>query len=154
MSNETGRAVVTGSSSGIGLAVVRRLLADGWQVCGFDLAPPAIEHASFEAVTADLTDGAALAAAVRRACQVQALVHAAGILRPAPLGRLDSADGQAMWRLHVQAATELANLVLPAMVQAGHGLVAAAYLVGSLVAGLVAVGFGVTLGERVFGRRP
>ena len=45
-------------------------------------------------------------------------------------------------------------LDLHAMVQAGHGLVAAAYLVGSLVAGLVAVGFGVTLGERVFGRRP
>ena len=41
-----------------------------------------------------------------------------------------------------------------AMVQAGHGLVAAAYLVGSLLAGLVAVGFGITLGERLFGRRP
>jgi CrcB protein len=41
-----------------------------------------------------------------------------------------------------------------AMVQAGHGPVAAAYLVGSLVAGLVAVGLGVTLGERLFGRRP
>ena len=41
-----------------------------------------------------------------------------------------------------------------AMVQAGHGPVAAAYLVGSLVVGLVAVGLGVTLGERLFGRRP
>ncbi|GAA2165761.1 CrcB family protein [Pedococcus bigeumensis] len=41
-----------------------------------------------------------------------------------------------------------------AMVQAGHGLVAAAYLVGSLVVGLVAVGLGITLGERLFGRRP
>jgi CrcB protein len=40
------------------------------------------------------------------------------------------------------------------MVQAGHGLVAAAYLVGSLVVGLVAVGLGISLGERVFGRRP
>jgi CrcB protein len=40
------------------------------------------------------------------------------------------------------------------MVQAGHGLVAAAYLVGSLVVGLVAVGLGITLGERLFGRRP
>jgi CrcB protein len=41
-----------------------------------------------------------------------------------------------------------------AMVQAGHGPVATAYLVGSLVVGLVAVGLGVTLGERLFGRRP
>ena len=45
-------------------------------------------------------------------------------------------------------------LDLHAMVQAGHGLVAAAYLVGSLVVGLVAVGLGITLGERLFGRRP
>jgi NAD(P)-dependent dehydrogenase (short-subunit alcohol dehydrogenase family) len=122
---------VTGSSSGIGLAVARRLLAEGWQVCGFDLAAPAIEHARFDAVTTDLTDSAELAAAVRRAGQVQALVHAAGILRPAPLGRLDSAAGEAMWRLHVQAATELANLSLPAMAQAGHGRMV---LVGSRVA--------------------
>ncbi|WP_200961949.1 CrcB family protein [Phycicoccus sp. Soil803] len=44
-------------------------------------------------------------------------------------------------------------LDIHAMVQAGHGLVAAAYLVGSLVVGLVAVGLGITLGERLFGRR-
>jgi CrcB protein len=45
-------------------------------------------------------------------------------------------------------------LDIHAMVHAGHGLVAAAYLVGSLVVGLVAVGLGITLGERLFGRRP
>ena len=44
-------------------------------------------------------------------------------------------------------------LDIHAMMQAGHGLVAAAYLVGSLVIGLVAVGLGITLGERLFGRR-
>ena len=41
-----------------------------------------------------------------------------------------------------------------AMAQSGHGLLAAAYLVGSLVVGIVAVGLGITLGERLFGRRP
>lgn len=40
-----------------------------------------------------------------------------------------------------------------AMVQAGHDLVAAVYLLGSLVVGLVAVGIGVRLGERIFGGR-
>ena len=40
------------------------------------------------------------------------------------------------------------------MVRAGPGPVAAAYLVGSLVVGIVAVGLGISLGERVFGRRP
>jgi NAD(P)-dependent dehydrogenase (short-subunit alcohol dehydrogenase family) len=131
VSNEAGRALVTGSSSGIGLAVVRRLLDDGWRVCGFDIAPPALEHERFEAVAVDLTDSAALQRGVSGAGAVQAVVHAAGILRPASLGGLDPAHGEAMWRLHVEAATQLANVLLPRMAQAGQGRMV---LVGSRVA--------------------
>ena len=40
------------------------------------------------------------------------------------------------------------------MASAGHPLLAAGYVVASFVVGLVAVGLGVTLGERAFGRRP
>jgi NAD(P)-dependent dehydrogenase (short-subunit alcohol dehydrogenase family) len=58
-------------------------------------------------------------------------VHAAGILRPGSLGELDTAQGEAMWRLHVQAATQIANTLLPAMVQARRGRLV---LVGSRVA--------------------
>jgi CrcB protein len=39
------------------------------------------------------------------------------------------------------------------LVVTGHGAEGAAYLFGSLVVGLVAVGLGVSLGERLFGRR-
>ena len=130
MSNEPARALVTGSSSGIGLAIARRLLADGWQVCGLDVAPPAIEDARFASVALDLTDRAALAAALQRVGDLQAVVHAAGILRPASLGALDAAHGEAMWRLHVEAATELANTLLPRMARAGGGRMV---LVGSRV---------------------
>ena len=130
-SNERGRALVTGSSSGIGLATARRLLADGWQVCGFDVAPPALEDARFTPVTVDLCDAQALAGAIAGAGRFGAVVHAAGILRPASLGHLDPAQGETMWRLHVQAATQLADALLPAMAQAGHGRMV---LVGSRVA--------------------
>jgi len=131
VSNEVRRALVTGSSSGIGEAVARRLLQEGWQVLGFDIAAPVIGHARFEATTVDLGDAAALDAALARAGSFQAVVQAAGILRPASLGQLDAAHGEAMWRLHVQAATQIANLLLPRMAQAGEGRMV---LVGSRVA--------------------
>ena len=132
MSNEGGRhAVVTGSSSGIGMAIAQALLAGGWRVSGFDVAPACIEHAAFRAVAVDLRDGNATEAAAQAAGPVQALVHAAGVLRIAPLGGLSADDGQLMWQLHVDAATRLANALVPAMQAAGSGRVV---LVGSRVA--------------------
>jgi CrcB protein len=41
-----------------------------------------------------------------------------------------------------------------ALVSNGHPASGAAYVVGSLVVGLAAVGAGISLGERLFGRRP
>jgi NAD(P)-dependent dehydrogenase (short-subunit alcohol dehydrogenase family) len=51
-------------------------------------------------------------------------------MRTAPLGQLRAEDGALMWRVHVGAATLLANALLPAMARAGHGRVV---LVGSRV---------------------
>jgi 3-oxoacyl-[acyl-carrier protein] reductase len=129
--NEPRRAVVTGSSSGIGRAVAERLLADGWRVTGLDRAPAAITHAAFTHVAADLTDAQATERAAAELGTPDALVHAAGVLRVAPLGALGVDDGALMWRLHVDAATCLANVLLPAMARAGRGRVV---LVGSRVA--------------------
>jgi len=131
VSNEARRAVVTGSSSGIGLAVAQTLLAQGWQVQGFDVAPPRIEHSGFSPLEVDLCDGAATEAAARAAVGANALVHAAGVLRVAPLPDLLAADGELMWRLHVDSVSRIAALLLPAMTQARDGRVV---LIGSRVA--------------------
>jgi len=124
-------AIVTGSSSGIGLAIAERLLADGWRVIGFDIGPAHIEHPRFAAVRVDLTDGSAAEAAARAAQSASALVHAAGILRVGRLGELNGRDAETMWRLHVDAVARIANVVLPAMTSRRDGRVV---LVGSRVA--------------------
>jgi NAD(P)-dependent dehydrogenase (short-subunit alcohol dehydrogenase family) len=125
------KALVTGTSSGIGKAIAQALLADDWDVLGFDIAAPSIEHARFEPARVDLCDGAAAQRGAAKAGPVGALVHAAGVLRVAPVGALAASDGELMWRLHVESVSRIANVVLPAMAAARDGRVV---LIGSRVA--------------------
>lgn len=131
MPNDARHAVVTGASSGIGRAIAQALLAAGWRVTGLDLVPAAIVHGSYAHVPVDLTDGAAIARSAADLPTVDALVHAAGVLRVGTLGQLDHDGGALMWRLHVDAATRLADAIVPGMAQRGQGRVV---FIGSRVA--------------------
>lgn len=124
-------AIVTGSSSGIGRAIAERLLADGWQVHGLDVAPAGISADAFTAHSIDLTQADATRALITRLVtgdSPDAFVHCAGVTRLSPLGSLKDEDGQLLWQLHVDACTRLANAVIPAMQAAGMGRVV---LIGS-----------------------
>lgn len=117
--------VVTGASSGIGLAICARLLREGWRVTGLSRSAPAIADPGFAHVAIDLMDDAATARAVA-ALTADAFVHAAGLMRGAALGALDPADSHALWRLHVDAAMRLADSLVRRMPDGGRIL-----LVGS-----------------------
>jgi NAD(P)-dependent dehydrogenase (short-subunit alcohol dehydrogenase family) len=114
------RALVTGASSGIGQVIAEHLVGQGWRVTGMSRTAPKIAHADLSFVGADLDDGPTLAQIAASLPAFDAFVHAAGFMRVGTLEDLDVADGQAMWRVHVDAATMLAKHLVPAMPAGGR----------------------------------
>lgn len=112
-------ALVTGASSGIGAAIVERLLRDGWRVTGISRRPATFDHSAFEHLSLDLNDVDSIANAIAGLAPT-ALIHAAGMLKVGPLGSLSHDDGASMWRLHVDVAERLANALAPRLPQGGR----------------------------------
>ena len=124
MAAEPRVALVTGGSTGIGLAIVRHLLDAGCHVVSLARRAPDLRHERLEAVQVDLADVAATReaaadVAARRAPTV--LVHNAGVIRPALIGEVDVADLDVLTHLHLSAAITLVQACLPAMRAARHG---------------------------------
>lgn len=113
-------ALVTGVSSGIGAAITQRLLAEGWQVTGLSRRPPEQPHPALTWIGVDLADDQALDAVLADIGPLDAIVHAAGFMRTAPLGALDPADGAAMWHLHVAVASRLVDRLIERLATGGR----------------------------------
>ncbi|WP_199237630.1 SDR family oxidoreductase [Azospirillum sp. TSH64] len=124
------RALVTGVSSGIGAAIAERLLQDGWLVEGMSRSAPTIDHPNLRFTPADLMAPDSVAKALAALPAVNALVHAAGVMRVGKLGDVAGDDARAMWRLHVEAATQLVEHVAPHLADGGGRIV----LIGSRTA--------------------
>ena len=129
MTSTTRRAVVTGASSGIGAATVRRLRAEGWDVLatarrGDRLAALAQETGA-ESFVADVTsdeDVAALVAHVRSTGGLDAVVNNAG----GALGQDTVEDGdleqwRTMYELNVLGTLRVTQGLLPLLRERGAG---------------------------------
>jgi 3-hydroxybutyrate dehydrogenase len=97
-------AVVTGAGAGIGKAIARRLLAQGYRVVGIGRRVETLERVrrefranreEFLLREADVRDADALARAFTAVAPIHAVVANAGIVRQA---RLDALDSRAVWR--------------------------------------------------------
>jgi NAD(P)-dependent dehydrogenase (short-subunit alcohol dehydrogenase family) len=117
-------AIVTGGAAGIGAAIVRQMLDSGLRVICLDRIAPSLEHPDLHAEIIDLQDPAAtraLAAELAARFAVSHVIHNAGAIRPALLDDVTDADMAALHQLHLGAALQITQAVLPGMRAAGFG---------------------------------
>jgi len=142
-------AVVSGGSSGIGLAIVRELVASGWRVAFFshqrERVKAACEGLAAEfprarilGREADLRDAAAVRSffgEVSRLWQPPAALVCNAGLSPkradgrVPLAEIDMSEWNDVLAVNLTGALLCCQCVLPAMVEAGHGRIV---LIGSV----------------------
>ncbi|MBL8656957.1 MAG: 3-hydroxybutyrate dehydrogenase [Altererythrobacter sp.] len=133
------RALVTGSTSGIGLAVARALRAEGAEIVlnGFGPAEEIAkltEELSASHSGADLTDAVAIEAMMAEAGPIDILVNNAGMQHVAPVDEFPVAKWDTIIALNLSAAFHTIRLALPGMKAKGWGRVINTASAHSLVA--------------------
>jgi NAD(P)-dependent dehydrogenase (short-subunit alcohol dehydrogenase family) len=123
-------ALVTGASAGIGKAIVRRLLADGWVVYG---AARRMDHMAdirsegARVLAMDVTDDASMSAAVKQLLdaegRIDALVNNAGYGSYGAIEDVPLDEARRQFEVNVFGVARMCQLVLSAMRAAGSGTI-------------------------------
>jgi NAD(P)-dependent dehydrogenase (short-subunit alcohol dehydrogenase family) len=122
---EPRKAVVTGGSTGIGVAICRELIDAGYDVISLARRPAGLKSPRLRSVLVDLADPTATAQAAAQIARDGAttVVHNAGAIREKPLEDVQVADLDALAHLHLAAPIALVQSCLPAMKAASYGRV-------------------------------
>src|SRR4051812_5113634 len=122
---ERGVALVTGASSGIGLATARALARNGYNVFGTSRKPVADTEDGVTMLVCDVTDDESVRALVdnvmSRAGRIDLLVNNAGIGLLGGAEESSSAQAKALFDVNVFGVLRLTNAVLPIMRNQGRG---------------------------------
>ncbi len=120
MANSIGQVLVSGSSSGIGLAMTTRLLEKGYSVIGLDKSAPTKEMPTdcFSFFQIDLSDSKALITALPELLKsidgpIRALVNNAGLGRMGFLEQLSIVDLQLVMQVNFMCHAIITKTLLP-----------------------------------------
>lgn len=131
--SEQGRALVTGASRGIGLAIARRLAAQGFAVLGTatgEAGMASIREAGLEAAQLDIADLDSLPGFIKAQGHFDCVVHNAGITADNLLLRLDDAALLKVLQTNLLGAMSLSRACLRSMMKARSGRI---ICIGSVV---------------------
>jgi NAD(P)-dependent dehydrogenase (short-subunit alcohol dehydrogenase family) len=116
------RAVVTGAASGIGEAVVHRLLREGVDVLAVDVDAErlaSVGAAGAQALVADLGTEVGCTRVVEAGAGADYLVNSAGIIRLRPILEVDRADWREIFRVNAEAIFFLCQQLGPTLREGG-----------------------------------
>ncbi|MGE0699384.1 MAG: SDR family oxidoreductase [Hyphomicrobiaceae bacterium] len=133
-------ALVTGTSSGIGLAVAERLAQEGWRVHGGSRRMPPPEGGGTRAwtpvpldVTSDRSVEAAVATVLDADGRIDALIHCAGISVAGSIEDVTVAEVERQLATNYLGTVRMVQAVLPAMRLAGRGRIIVVGSIGGLI---------------------
>lgn len=120
------RALVTGSTAGIGYAIARQLAAEGAHVVINGRTAAAVDRAlaqlrsevpgaQVQGVAADLADAAGCQQLAQAVPAVDILVNNLGIYEPKPFEAISDADWQRLFETNVMSGVRMARALLPGM---------------------------------------
>ena len=121
---QTNRVVLTGGSSGIGLATAQAFLDAGYEVISIARRDCPLVSPRLTSISVDLTDAAATREAilsVAASSPATTLVHCAGAIREKPIEDATLIDLTELANLHLGAALSLVQANLAAMKRARYG---------------------------------
>lgn len=125
MTDEPG-ILVTGASSGIGLACASLLLEKGYRVVGLSRRGRVaeLEHENFTPLALDLEDPALTEDGLKALLaerEIHALLHAAGQGRFGSIEQFSLGQMESLLRINLLAAMQISRLLLPPMRRRGGG---------------------------------